>query len=227
MIGGACLLAATLLLPETHRPERQRALALRPVLRTYAALLTERRFLGYAFAVALAHASLLAYVTAAPFVFIQIYGVSTTEFGLLFAVNACALVLTAQWNAHLLHRHSAHQLLTRSNLVPPVIGALLFVATATRGGGITALMVLLFLYLSMLSFVLPNGIACALADHADRAGAANSLIGCLQFVLATLAVAFMGLIHDGTGRPMALTMTLLSVAGLVMQRRLVRAQPSA
>jgi DHA1 family bicyclomycin/chloramphenicol resistance-like MFS transporter len=220
--GVACLIATGYLLPETRPRRSGTVLALRPVVRDYALLLTERRFMGYAFAVALAHASILAYVTAAPFVLIQVYGIAPTTFGLLFALNACALILAAQWNAHLLRTHSPDWLLTRTNLLPPILGALLFVVAATRVGGLAALMTLLFIYLSTMSIVRPNATASALADHADRAGTANSLIGCLQFTFATLAGAFMSLIHDGTAKPMALTMTLLSLAGLALQRRLTR-----
>jgi DHA1 family bicyclomycin/chloramphenicol resistance-like MFS transporter len=226
-IGALCLIATTLL-PETRPPRGDRPpLALRPMLRDYAALLTERRFLGYAAAVSFAHASLLAYVTAAPFVLIQLYGVSTREFGLLFALNASALILSAQWNAHLLKTYAAEWLLARANLVPPIIGLLLVAVTATQAGGVVGIMVLLFLYLCLMSIIRPNATACALAAHAERAGTASSLIGFLQFALATLAGAFMSLIHDGTGKPMAITMTLYATTGLILYRWLTRRQAPA
>ena len=81
----------------------------------------------------------------------------------------------------------------------------------------------LFLYLCTMSIVRPNATACALAHHPERAGTANSLIGALQFLRATRAGAFMTLIHDVTGKPMALTMMLFSIAGLVLHRRLTHA----
>jgi len=225
-IGIACLAATTFLLPET-RPRRSAApLALRPIVRDYATLLADRHYMGNAFAVALAHASVLAYVTAAPFVLIQFYGVSTTRFALLFAINACALIFAAQWNAHLLRTHTPERLLSQSNLLPPVFGILLIAAAATRLGGVGLFMTVLFGYLATMSFVRPNATACALADHPERAGTANSLIGSLQFTLATLAGAFMSAIHDGTARPMTVTMTILSLAGLVLYRTLTRRQPA-
>jgi DHA1 family bicyclomycin/chloramphenicol resistance-like MFS transporter len=80
----------------------------------------------------------------------------------------------------------------------------------------------LFLYMGTMSIIRPNSIAGALADHADRAGAASSLIGFMQFLLATLAGPIMSLMHDGTGKPMAITMTLYALAGLVLYRWLTR-----
>jgi DHA1 family bicyclomycin/chloramphenicol resistance-like MFS transporter len=226
-IGIACLISTTLFLPET-RPAREGRppLALRQVLHDYTRLLTERRFLGFAAPVSLAHASVLAYVTAAPFVLIQLYGVTPTEFALLFALNASALVASAQWNVRLLKTHSAATLLRRSTLVPPILCLILIALTATQAGGVTALMIVLFSNMAMMSIIRPNATACALADHPELAGTASSLIGCLQFLVATLAVGFMGLIHDSTGKPMAITMTLLTASGLIVHRWLTREGPA-
>ncbi|HZF17841.1 MAG TPA: Bcr/CflA family multidrug efflux MFS transporter [Steroidobacteraceae bacterium] len=222
-IGAACLVSAMLLLPET-RPRRsdRPPLALMPVLRDYWSLLSERRFLGFASAVSLTHASVMAYVTAGAFVFIQLYGLSPTQFALLFALNACALVIGAQWNAHLLKSHGAATLLTRTTFIPPILCAVLIVLTVHQTGGIAALIAVMWPYLFTMSIVRPDATACALADHAERAGTASSLIGVLQFLLATLAGVFMGLIHDGTAKPMAITMTLLTAAGFVLHRWLTR-----
>jgi DHA1 family bicyclomycin/chloramphenicol resistance-like MFS transporter len=89
-------------------------------------------------------------------------------------------------------------------------------------------MVALFVYMTMMSIIRPNATACALADHPERAGTASSLIGCLQFLIGTLAGAFMGLIHDGTAKPMAIALTLLTTAGFVLHRWLTRGvAPSA
>lgn len=221
--GIACLGAAMLLLPETRsRSETRPPLALKRVVRDYTTLLTERRFLGYTAAVSFAHGSILAYVTAAPFVLMQLYGVTTTQFGLLFAVNAMALILSAQWNAHLLKTHASDSLLRRAGMLSPILGAVLIAVTATQTGGVPAIMLALFLYMATMSVIRPNATACALADHADRAGAAGSLIGCIQFLLATLAGPIMSLMHDGTGKPMAITMTIYALAGLVLHRWLTR-----
>ena len=222
-VGVLCLLSVVLLLPETRPARADRPpLAFKKVLRDYWSLLTERRFLGFASAVALTHASVMAYVTAGAFVFIELYGVTPAQFAVLFALNACALVIGAQWNAHLLKRHAAEDLLRRAIWVPPILCAILIAVTATQLGGVAVLMAVLWPYLFSMSIVRPDATACALADHADRAGTASSLIGVMQFLLATLAGAFMSLIHDGTGKPMAIAMTLLTTAGLALHRSLTR-----
>lgn len=226
-VGLLCLLAVLLLLPESRRqPAGPRPMALRPVLRDYATLLTQRQFLGLAAAVAMAHAAILAYVTAGPFVLIEVYGVTPAQFALLFALNASALVISAQWNAQLLRRHGPSALLARANLLPPLLGIALIALTASRAGGVATIMVVLFLYLSATAIIRPNATACALAAHGERAGTAISIIGCGQFLFGTLAGAFMSLIHDGSARPLAITMTLLALSGLLLQRWLAR-NPSA
>lgn len=221
--GIACILSAIFLLPESRPARADRPpLALKRVLASYWRLLTERRFLGFAAAVSLAHASVMAYVTAGAFVFVEFYGVTPTQFALLFALNAVALVIAAQWNAHLVRTHTPAQLLSRSIWIPPVLCAILIPLTATRAGGVVALMAVMWPYMFTMSIIRPDATACALADHADRAGTASSLIGILQFFLATVAGALIGVLHDGTGRPMAITMTALTAAGFVLHRWLTR-----
>ena len=223
VIGVACIGTVLPLLPETRpRSAARPPFALKRVVQDYTTLLTERRFMGYTAVASFAHGSILAYVTAAPFVLIQLYGVTTTQFGLLFAVNAMALILSAQWNAHLLKSHASEPLLRRAAALAPILAAVLIAVTATQIGGVPVIMTSLFLYMGTMSIIRPNSISGALADHADRAGAASSLIGFMQFLLATLAGPIMSLMHDGTGKPMAITMTLYALAGLVLYRWLTR-----
>ena len=56
--------------------------------------------------------------------------------------------------------------------------------------------------------VLPNATVGALSRQAGNAGSASALIGTLQFMLAAVAGSLMGLLTDGTARPMAALMLL-------------------
>lgn len=219
-IGVLCLVATVVLLPETRPAAIRDAQEPTALIHDYATLLGDRRFVGLAAAVACCHATVLAYVTASPFVLITVYGLEPTQYALLFALAAAALVASAQWNAHLLKRHAPAVLLRRASLLPPPLALVLVAITWQRTGGVTALMTTLLVYLAVTALIRPNATACALAGHGNRAGTAVSIIGSLQFLLATLAGALMSLIDDGTAVPMALTMTLFATAGLALYRGL-------
>jgi len=70
-------------------------------------------------------------------------------------------------------------------------------------GGLPVLLVPLFIYLVSVGFTAPNAMANALAHQGARAGSASALIGTLQFGVATVASALVGLLGHGSPLPMA------------------------
>ncbi len=68
-------------LPETVAQVDHRALEWRRMLERYGALLSNRTYLGYTLAMAFGLAGVFAFVTAAPFVFIDGHGVATQYYG--------------------------------------------------------------------------------------------------------------------------------------------------
>jgi len=225
--GIACLVAVTAYLRETHTAGA--ATSIRPVavLRSYGGLFADRRFLGYALSVAMANAALFVYLTGSPFVLMEFFGLSPRAYSLLFGVNAIGLVLGAQLNDRLLVRHRLETVLTRANIIAIVISALLFLCTVTLLGGVTAVAVLLFGMVASRSFIRPNAMAAALESQADRAGTASALIGSLQFGFGTVGGALLGILHDGTARPLALVLLLFSLLGLTFQLALSRGPRTA
>ncbi len=90
------LLAVLSIVRETHT-ERRRAelrssrIALGSPLRD----LTSRTYLGHAAAFCLAFATMMAYISASPFIYQTMMGLSADEYGAMFGVNALALLSTS------------------------------------------------------------------------------------------------------------------------------------
>jgi MFS transporter, DHA1 family, multidrug resistance protein len=80
----------------------------------------------------------------------------------------------------------------------------------------------LFGYVAALGFTFPNAAAGALAPFGDRAGSASALLGSVQFAIAAIAGAAVGLLHDDTAVPMAAVICACGIAALVAHRTLVR-----
>src|SRR5690606_12101393 len=74
-------------------------------------LFHDRPFVGFTFCSAFASGALFAYITASPFVFITLHGISESGFAILFGINASGLILASQVNVALLKRHSAKAIL--------------------------------------------------------------------------------------------------------------------
>jgi len=205
-------------LPETLPPERRSTGGLADLARTTRILSTDRIYLGYALSQALAFAAMFSYIAGSPFVLQDGYGVSPTVFSLLFGLNAAGLIATSQVNRWLLDRFTPRALLTGTLLAELSAGLCVLVAAAL--GSLIALVAALFLLVSTIGMVAPNGTALALDRHPQRAGTAAALLGGIQSVIAASAAPLVGLAAPGHGVPMAIaivcaaTLALLSVLTL-------------
>ncbi len=212
LFGLACLVGVWRYLPETRPANAAAVGGIGTALRGYGQILRDRRFTGYAFAGGFAQAGMFAYITGSPHVFIDLYGVPAHHYGWLFGLNAVGLIASSQYNRRLLRRESADSILRRANRWT-VFAGLLLLATAVIGwGGLPVLLVPLFVYMVSIGFTAPNAMANALAHQGARAGSASALIGTLQFGVATVASALVGLLGHGSALPMA---TVIAGCGLL------------
>lgn len=221
VFGAACLLAIRIGLAESHDTRHEPPLQLGTVLRTYGRLLANRAFLGYVLGGGLAMSGMFAYVAGSPFVLIDLYGIAPQDYGWFFGCNAFGLIAASQINAHLLKRHPATLLLRRALWIPALTGLFLAGLALTQQLSLPWFVGIFFCFLSSLGFIIPNATASALATHGQQAGTAAALASALQFFFATLAGALVGLLHDGSGRPLAATMALFGIGAWAAHRLLV------
>jgi DHA1 family bicyclomycin/chloramphenicol resistance-like MFS transporter len=214
----ACLCGAAVAvdLPETHPPDRRDREPFLSVFPRYAELLVDRRFVGYAAPASLSLGLIFAYVASAPSMFMQYYGLSTRAFSLVFASNAVGLIGSAQVNRWLSRRYSTHAILRGASLVGAGAGLLLPALAWSGLGGLPAFVAAIFVCLSMLGLILPNATAAVMAPFPEHAGAASALLGMLQFAVGAATGALVGIFHDGTPRPAALTMAGCAVISLAV-----------
>lgn len=109
LFAGLCLLAVWRV-AESHPPER-RGGSLAQAFLAYGRLLGDRRALGYVLCMGLAFAGMFAYISAAPFVFIEHFGVRAERFGWFFGLNILGVMLATWCSARLVRRHGPRPLL--------------------------------------------------------------------------------------------------------------------
>jgi MFS transporter, DHA1 family, multidrug resistance protein len=218
LAGFACLcgVAVAIDLPETHPPSRRNRDSIATIFQRYGRLIVDRRFLGYAAPVSLALGSIFAYVASAPSIFMQHFGLSQAGFSLLFASNAIGLIGAAQVNRWLTRHYDTHAILRAASLVGALAAILLPVLAWTGAGGLPAFFADIFLCLMTLGLILPNATAAVMAPFPEQAGVASALLGMLQFSVGAATGALVGVFHDGTARPMALTIAGCAALSLVI-----------
>ncbi|HTX32831.1 MAG TPA: multidrug effflux MFS transporter [Solirubrobacteraceae bacterium] len=210
-IVGAVLFAAVLFgTSETLPLERRRPAGVRTALVTYRELVTHRRFMGYALSSALAFVALFAYISASSFVYQRVFGVSAQVYALLFAVNGLALLGGNLANARLVATVEPDRLLTLSVRACAVVGVLLALATAARGGP-AAVIPLLFAFAATVGFIMPNAVTLALQDEQRRAGSASAMFGLLQFAFGAAVAPVVG-IAGASAVPMGVVMGAAGLA---------------
>jgi DHA1 family bicyclomycin/chloramphenicol resistance-like MFS transporter len=145
----------------------------------------------------------------------ELHGVSPQDYGWVFGANAAGLILASQVAGRLAHRVAPARMLPVGLVLAAATGAALLVAAVTGWGGFAGLLVPLFLFVASLGAVLPMAAALAMAPHGRVAGSASAVIGTLQFGVGAVTGSLVGLLHDGTARPMALLIAACGAAGLL------------
>jgi DHA1 family bicyclomycin/chloramphenicol resistance-like MFS transporter len=191
------------------------------VLRTYAGLLADRAFLGYALASGLMFAGLFAYISGSSFALQGVYGLSPQQFSLVFGLNGVGIVLAGQLNGRLVGRFSERTLLA-AGLTVAAVGGLGVLFAVTAGLPLIGLVIPLLVVVSSIGLVMPNASSLALAEHARSAGSASALLGVLQFAIGGVATPLVGLGGPGTAVPMAATMAGFGVLALLAFLTLTR-----
>lgn len=216
ILGTLILLLVAKWLPESKGADASVSLRPKPILQGFFHVVKEPQFATYAFAGAIASAGLFAYLAGSPFVFMQLYGVSEQQYGLIFAFIAAGLIGCSQLNNRILRKYNSAQILKVVLLSQSLIGLLLIAGIATKTIGLYGTVALMLLFLSCQGFTFPNAAAMAMAPFTKGAGSASALMGALQMVCGALATAVVGLLFNGTAVPMAAIMAACSVAGLII-----------
>jgi MFS transporter, DHA1 family, multidrug resistance protein len=214
LLGAACLALMVLALPETSIA-RTPSLNVATILAGMGHLARDRSFVFYTLAGACAQAGMFAYISGSPFVLIDLHHVSPQNYGYIFGANAVGLIAGTQVNRRLLAQLRPAQILSRAAAVTTLLGAILIVIATTHIGGLAAVVVSLFVFMTSLGFIVPNAVALAMEEQGARAGLASAALGSLQFAIAAGASSLVGTLNDGSMRPMAGVMAACGLAALI------------
>ncbi|MGE0256401.1 MAG: multidrug effflux MFS transporter [Alphaproteobacteria bacterium] len=199
------------LLPETLARPDPTATDPRRIAVNFATLLRHRAFIGYCGAMGCSMAGMFAFVTAGPFVLIDIVGVSPQGYGWLSAIVALAFMLGSRLSA-LSVRRLGHARAIGIGIAAQATAALALVLVLVAGvplsgvSGIVGTIGPASLWLLGVAFVQPASAAGAVEPFGHMAGAASSVSNFLQMAVGTLGSLTVSLLEDGTAVPLAVAM---------------------
>ncbi|CBL43794.1 Drug resistance transporter Bcr/CflA subfamily precursor [gamma proteobacterium HdN1] len=215
LIGLACLFS----LNESLPPEkRHHTLSIPQITHNFGALLRHRYYMGCTLSSGLTLTGMFAYIAGSPAVLITQYGLSPQEFAVFFGVNAAGFIVTSQVNAWLLKRHHMLPILNRSLWVPMLASLAALTANHYQALSFPLFAVLLFMFIASLGFIVPNASAMGLDTQKQQVGAAASLQGALQFLLAAVAATLLSQWQTHDALPLTLVMSVASVSAFLANR---------
>ncbi|KWX76297.1 multidrug effflux MFS transporter [Paenibacillus jilunlii] len=207
---------ATILLrlPETLPKERRLSSGIRGTLRTFAVLLGNGRFMGYALSQGFVSAAMFAYISGSSFVLQNIFGVSPQMYSVIFAVNGLGIILSGQIAGRLAGRVGEQKFLV-SGLLLCTLGGVLLLLTVLAGGGLLPILICLFAIVSSVGVVGTTSFSLAMQDQGDSAGSASALLGLLPLLLGSCAAPLVGLGGSETALPMAMVIAGAGVCSIL------------
>lgn len=197
-IASAILAVTIFLLPEGHTPDPSISLRPEPILRAFSAIFKQPQFYTYALAGAFSFAGLFAYVAGSPIIFMDGFHVSAQAFGGIFATLTMGFIGGNQLNVLLLRRFNSEAIFSYALLVQVLVGVLFLVGTRSGWFGMTATLILFFVFLSCIGLTYPNAAAIALAPFSRNAGSASALLGFLQMGTGAFISTGIGFFRSGT-----------------------------
>lgn len=224
VIVGLATLWALRRLPETLPPERRNPHALNGAMATYFSLLGERRMLAYLGTGAFFYGGIFAYVAGSPSAYISYHHLTPQAYGLLFSLGIIGIMAANQINMRLVLKLGSDRLMRAGALISAFAGILLIIVAVFDIGGVFGLVVPLFLFVSSNGLIVANAIAGALTGYAERAGAVSAMIGATQYGAGILGSALVGILADGTPRPMAIIIAVCGVGCYWSARRVIHSK---
>jgi DHA1 family bicyclomycin/chloramphenicol resistance-like MFS transporter len=212
-VTGLCavmVLAVALVVPETRpAPVRQHGtgssylVSVRRVLRS-------RGYWANTAVFAFSFAMMMAYISASPFVYQSVLGLSEVEYGVAFGINAAGLIGAGAVVSRIVERVDPQRIVTAA-LTVQVLSTTTFVLLVLVGAPAWTYAVAIFAAVLSNGGIMGTSAALAMAYVREVAGAGSALLGFSQFALGAVVSPLVGLTGEESALAPALVMAASSL----------------
>jgi len=213
LVAGA---TAARFLPETLRQRASGPFSFGAMGALYRSVLVHRGFLANLGILVAAFVGLFAWISGAPFVMQGLYAMTPVAFGAAYAVGAAGYMVGAYVAARVVMRLGLDRTVGMGAVIMAAGGLAMAASVAHGLSSVAWLVGTMTIYLAGMGLVLPQTQAGALTPFADRAGTASSLLGFAQQSSAAIAAAAIGHFLGYSAWPVAGTIGVAGVVGLVL-----------
>ena len=212
------LLLTKLFFHETLSEENRNYQPIKTVFKQYADLVKDPTFGFPAIGAGLLMGTMFVYISAAPELLMDVYGLDETTFSIIFGMNAAGFIGLTQINQWLTNRFRLLTLLRIGAVVQAVSATALLCLGLVFGTQAWLPLVLLCIFccIAALGVTQPNASAISLAFQKHRAGMASALQGSLMFFVGIFGGLMLNLFPVNAVLKLGFTMSILMIIGTIL-----------
>lgn len=184
------LFTVTFFLPESFKPNKATRLHPLPVLQEYWGIYKNKDFFLFSSSRGFVIGMLLGYVAAAPFIFVEYFGMEEKWFGWFFGSNAAGLIAGSQVNRFFLSRHKTFDVTYVVSVLLTIVTISLLIYGLLWTPQLWIVFPGLFIMMTLIGFQNPNTTALALMPFTRRAGSASAFVGAVSMIFGSIASWF-------------------------------------
>ncbi|HSK41199.1 MAG TPA: multidrug effflux MFS transporter [Arenibaculum sp.] len=183
---------------------------------SFASLLREPAFLGYALNTAFTTAIFFGFLAGAPYVMSALLHQPPSAYGTLFIMISLGYMLGSFLAARLSVRFGTERMVAAGTLL--ALGGVLTLGTVLLVAGLSPLGLFAPMVIMAIGngISMPNGIAAAISVRPRAAGAASGLLGFLQMGVGAVSTVAVGYLKGDSAMPMVAVMLVWALAAIAM-----------
>lgn len=189
------------LVPESKKPGSHTA----GMIAAYLRIVRHRQAMAYVLVLSFAFSGMFAFITAAPFIYLEHYAVSVELFPLLFGANIITMMLFNRINVRLLSRNNPNTMMLAGVYVQCMAGVALLLA-GIANSPLWLIVACNMFFVGVLGLIAANATASCLQFFPDISASANAVIGVVEFCMGAAVGLLWAQVHDGSLIPIALVM---------------------
>jgi MFS transporter, DHA1 family, multidrug resistance protein len=183
LIALTCFGLVIAFIPETLTKTKRDKFSLIRILSNFITLFRHRQVLIYMMLGAFSGAGLFSFLSLGPFVYMNLHGVASTNFGYYFAFNIIVMVFMNTLNSRLVKHVGSIKMMQLGLLIQFVMAIGLTIVTLFNLG-FAYLVICVAGYIGCMSTIGGNSVAIVLDFYPYIAGTASSLAGTIRFAIA-------------------------------------------
>ena len=204
VFGALCLGLIAWRFEETLASKNPKALEAATLLATWQHILRHPTFVAFSALSAASYGGLFTFLAASSFVFMNLLGLSNTQYGGLMALNSAAYIGGTFLCRHWLPRYGVRRALKWAGVLSLTGGTLMALPSLFGVQNVWAIMLPQLLFIVGHGIHQPCGQSGAVGPFPQAAGAASAMNGFIMMLAAFAMGSWLGAHMDGTVRPLTL-----------------------